>query len=296
MPPPTAKGKRLKTSANMDKPAKEKQYAKTSKAKGLTVLSEVALTKAEQMKLATKKSLTQTHISHASGSVVDEGTSIIPGVPDVPTYESDDEEISWKSSKDDDEEVNISEHDDDVDNQSDDDDQNDDDEQTNSDNDSDNFVHPKFSTYDEEDKDEERFDPIVQTPSQVKNTYDEDSYGMNVEGDEGENEDDDGNELYGDLNINLECRDIQMVDVQTTQVIEDTHVTLTPVNPEDVPVMTTAEPSLLSVTTFPSPSLLIISHVQQIPAPSPTNIPSSSLQEIPNFGSLFRFDHRLKAL
>nr|GEY19730.1 hypothetical protein [Tanacetum cinerariifolium] len=31
----------------------------------------------------------------------DEGTGIIPGVPDVPTYESD-EEISWKSSDEDD--------------------------------------------------------------------------------------------------------------------------------------------------------------------------------------------------
>nr|GEZ92638.1 hypothetical protein [Tanacetum cinerariifolium] len=61
MPPPTATGTRLSTSA------KGKQPAKSSKAK-------------------------------------DEGTGIIPGVPDVPTDESD-EEISWKSSdKDDDEE------------------------------------------------------------------------------------------------------------------------------------------------------------------------------------------------
>nr|GFD10095.1 hypothetical protein [Tanacetum cinerariifolium] len=51
MPPQTAKGKRLKTSAKVDKPAKEKQPAKTSKAKGLDVLSDVALTKAEHMKL-----------------------------------------------------------------------------------------------------------------------------------------------------------------------------------------------------------------------------------------------------
>nr|GFD21542.1 hypothetical protein [Tanacetum cinerariifolium] len=50
MPPPTAKGKRLKTSAKVDKPAKEKQPAKTSKTKGLTMLYEVALTEAEHMK------------------------------------------------------------------------------------------------------------------------------------------------------------------------------------------------------------------------------------------------------
>nr|GEW38362.1 hypothetical protein [Tanacetum cinerariifolium] len=125
MPPQTVKGKRLKTSAKVDKPTKEKQPAKTFKAKGLTVLSEVALTEAEQIKLATKRSLTQTHIYHASESGAYEGTSIILGVPDVPTYDSDDEEISWKSSEDDDDEVKTSEHDDDVDDQSDDDDQDD---------------------------------------------------------------------------------------------------------------------------------------------------------------------------
>nr|GEY26395.1 hypothetical protein [Tanacetum cinerariifolium] len=266
MPPPTATSKRLKTSAKVGKPAKEKQPAKSSKAKGLTVLSEVALTEAEQMKLATKRSLTQPHISHASGSSADEGTSIIPRVPDVPTYESNDEEISWKSSEDDEEK--ISKHDADVDDQSDDDDQDDDDdEQTDSDNDGDDFVHPKFSTHDEEDKDEGSFDPIVQTPSQVENTddedNDEDSHGMNVEGDEmddeGANEEDEANELYKDVNINLAGRDVQMSDVQTTKVFEDTHVTLTPINPE-------------------------------------ANVSSSSLQDLLNFGSLFGFDHRLKAL
>nr|GFD55470.1 hypothetical protein [Tanacetum cinerariifolium] len=94
--------------------------------------------------------------------------------------------------------------------------------------------HPKFSTYDEEDKDEESFDHIVQTPSQVENTddedNDEDSDGMNVEGDkmddEGANEEDDADELYKDVNINLEGQNIQMTNVQATQVIEDTHVTL----------------------------------------------------------------------
>nr|GEV31213.1 hypothetical protein [Tanacetum cinerariifolium] len=73
VPPPT-KGKRLKISTKVDKPAKEKQPAKSSTAKGLTVLSEVPLTESNQIKLATKRSLTQTHISHASGSGADEGT------------------------------------------------------------------------------------------------------------------------------------------------------------------------------------------------------------------------------
>nr|GFC37059.1 hypothetical protein [Tanacetum cinerariifolium] len=125
MPPLVAKGTRLQTSA------KGKQPAKSSTAK-------------------------------ASGSGTDEGTGLIPGVPDVPTYESD-EEISWKSSdKDDDYDVQQSKHDENIydqsddeshDDQEDDDDQdNEDDDQTDSDNDGDDFVHPKFSTHDEEAK------------------------------------------------------------------------------------------------------------------------------------------------
>ncbi|GKD68641.1 hypothetical protein Tco_1322731 [Tanacetum coccineum] len=90
----TTKGKRLKTSAKTAKPAKKKQPAKTSMDKGLIVLSEVALTKVEQLKMVIERSKTQTHSSHANGSGADEGTGSIPWVPDVPTYESDDEQIS----------------------------------------------------------------------------------------------------------------------------------------------------------------------------------------------------------
>ncbi|GKG16721.1 hypothetical protein Tco_0361678, partial [Tanacetum coccineum] len=129
------------------------------------------------------QSKTQTHISHASGSGADEGTGSLPGVPNVPTYDSDDEQISWKSSEEDnDDEVNVSDdddtdnddddndddvdkdiNDDDVDNQDKDDQDaenpDDDNEQTNSDNNGDDFVHPKFSTHDEEEREEESFDP-----------------------------------------------------------------------------------------------------------------------------------------
>nr|GEX03944.1 hypothetical protein [Tanacetum cinerariifolium] len=231
--PPTAKSKRLKTSAKVDKHAKEKQHAKSSKAKDVDDQSD-------------------------------------------DDYQDDQDEDDDQDDEDDD-----------------------DDDQTNSDNDGDDFVHPKFFTHNEEDKDKESFDPIVQTPSQVGNTddedNDEDSHGMNVEGDEGANEEDDGNELYEYININLEGRDIQMADVQTTQVIKDTHVTLTLVNPEgqqqsssvssrlvsnmlnpspdididfifestlrvDVLVTTSAEPPLLTATTLPPPLIPIILH------------------------------------
>ncbi|GJX77635.1 hypothetical protein Tco_0324446, partial [Tanacetum coccineum] len=128
-----SKGKRIKTIAKRDKHAKKRQSITNSK--GLTVLSEVALTKVEQIKLATKRSLIQTHSSHASGFGADEGTCSIPWVPDVPTYESDDEQISWKSSKeDDDDKVNVSEdNDDDADNDDDVDKDNEDDDADNQD-------------------------------------------------------------------------------------------------------------------------------------------------------------------
>ncbi|GKG57165.1 hypothetical protein Tco_0584591, partial [Tanacetum coccineum] len=73
---------------------------------GLETLSDIALTKAQQMKLTTKQSLIETHISHASGLGAHEGTGVIPGVPDAPTYQSDDEEISWKSSDEEDDDDN----------------------------------------------------------------------------------------------------------------------------------------------------------------------------------------------
>ncbi|GJV62018.1 hypothetical protein Tco_1468118 [Tanacetum coccineum] len=253
--PPAIKGKRLKTTAKVTKPSMKKQPTQ-----GLETLSKVALTEEEQMRIVTKRSLTEYHSSHTSGSGADEGIGVTPGVPDVPKYGSDDEQISWKSSSNEDDDAQ-SENDDDNDdadnqdddgqeyNEQDDEEQGDNDEQTDSDNDGDDFVHPKFSTHDEEDKEEDSFDPRVQTPSHVESTDDEDSdeeiQDANVEGDEQNeeetNEEDEANELYRDVNVNLVGRDTEMTDaprtiIQTTQVTEDTHVIITAsVNPEDQP-------------------------------------------------------------
>ncbi|GKC49678.1 hypothetical protein Tco_1072423 [Tanacetum coccineum] len=220
----------------------------------METLLEVALTEAEQMKLATKQSLVQTHSSHASGSGAHEGTSVIPGVPDVPTYRYDDEEIPWKSSdEEDDDDANIGKDEDDNDQDGDDNtDHDDDSERTDFDNDGDDFVLPKFSTHDDEARQEDEineedcFDPRVQTPSHVESTDNEDSDDVtqdeNVKGDmineEETHEEVEANVLYQDVNINIEGRDTVMTDaslpnVQATQEIEDTHVILTaPINPE----------------------------------------------------------------
>ncbi|GKE13828.1 hypothetical protein Tco_1421405, partial [Tanacetum coccineum] len=301
----------------------KKQFV--TKSKGLTVLSKVALTEAEQIKLATNRSLIQTHSSHASGSGADEGTGSIPGVPDVPTYESNDEQISWKSSEDDDDdEVNVSEdNDDDADNV---DDVDKNDEDDDADNQDDEIP----------DDDDKKDDEVNEEESDYESNEDSDKeiQGANLEeeemDEEATHEEDEANELYRDVNINLEGRDTMMTDaplpnVQVTQVTEDTHVIITaPINPEgqqqsssvlsgfvsnmlnpspdtgidiiftpnteatslvDVSVTTTAEPPLLSTTTLPSTPL--ITHLQQTPVPTPATVLSSSLQYLPNFGSLF---------
>nr|GEY23040.1 hypothetical protein [Tanacetum cinerariifolium] len=158
-----------------------------------------------KLKLATKISLQQTHISQASGSSADEGTGTIPGVPDVPTDESE-EEISWKSTNekgddnDDDDEGDDGEGDDNDDDDNDEkvnDDAQDDDDQEDEGNDGDDeeegsddeqesdeeeFIHPSLNTHaEEEPRDEESFDPISETP---KHTDDEgngeENLGINV--------------------------------------------------------------------------------------------------------------------
>ncbi|GKB43202.1 hypothetical protein Tco_0888144 [Tanacetum coccineum] len=146
-----SKGKRIKTSAKVSESAKKEKPVKKSKAKGLSVLFEVALTEVEQMKLATRRSLIETHSSHASGFGTDEGTGVKPGVFDVLKYDSEDDLISRKSSdegddddvmsddEDEDEDDDDREKDDEAeDDKSDDDDQdNDDDELSKLDNDDD---------------------------------------------------------------------------------------------------------------------------------------------------------------
>ncbi|GKB91165.1 hypothetical protein Tco_0963437 [Tanacetum coccineum] len=254
-PTQASKGKRIKTSAKGDKAAKIKQSA--TKSKGLTVLSEVALSEAGQIKLATKRSNKEFHSSHTSGSgdgvdiqskVLDEqqhtisgtneGASDKPEVPDVSEYRSESEEESWTFRQGEDEEEN-DEHDSENNNDDEDDVQENDSGETKSDDDGDNFVHPNLSTYKADDQEKEKeeeksnddnevsSDQMVSTPpdyeisDEEENQEDDD----NVMG--GEQEDEEDKELYGDLNLNLDRRDAKRTDAQTNQETEEVHVTLT---------------------------------------------------------------------
>ncbi|GJV76191.1 hypothetical protein Tco_1507775 [Tanacetum coccineum] len=187
-------------------------------------------------------------------------------------------------------------------------------------------THDDEIIHEEETDEDNTFDPIVHTPSRISSSDDEDSdnevKGMDVEGAKS-NEDatyveDQGNEAVEDTNANLEGRDDVMTDVILPQ---DTHVTLTPVNPDgqqqsssvssgfvsnmlnpnqdtgvdaifgqhaeatsliDTPVTAIAEPSFSALTNRPpTPNPLFI-QLQQPPILTPATTPSSSLQNLPN--------------
>nr|GEZ70153.1 hypothetical protein [Tanacetum cinerariifolium] len=63
--------------------------------------TDVQRTEAKQLKIVLKRSRQEMHISQQSGSGTDEGTGSKPGVPDVPSDDSE-EELSWNSSDDED--------------------------------------------------------------------------------------------------------------------------------------------------------------------------------------------------
>nr|GFD21300.1 hypothetical protein [Tanacetum cinerariifolium] len=78
--------------------AKGKQPARAT---ATTEPTDVERTEAGQLKIVLKKSRQETHISQQRGSGTDEGTGSRPGVPDVPSDDSE-KELSWNSSDDED--------------------------------------------------------------------------------------------------------------------------------------------------------------------------------------------------
>nr|GEY39547.1 hypothetical protein [Tanacetum cinerariifolium] len=239
----------------------------------------------------------------------------------------DDVDEKGDDHDDDDQDDDDQDEGDDDDNQ---DEGNDDDQDT--DDESDEFKHPKLTIHEEEvTKDEESFDPIVQTHENSNDEGNDDAnLGLNVGSEEGHDAKDDEDELYRDVNINLEGRDVQMTNVHTTQEFKDTHLTLTPVNLDgqqesslvssqfvtsmlnptpdagidslfettfqmDVLAPTKVAFVTLSAPNLTPPTIPTISTVPQAPTP-PTTAPSTLLQDLPNFGSLFGFNHRLKKL
>nr|GEZ29192.1 hypothetical protein [Tanacetum cinerariifolium] len=152
------------------------------------------------------------------------------------------------------------------------------------------FIHPNLSTHNEEEiRDEESFDPIPKTP---ENTDDEgngkDNFGTNDDREEGQDEEDEEDELYRDVNINL-GRGVQMADVHTTQEFEDSHVTLTLVNPDGQRHSSSVSSQFVTSMLNPTPDAGIesifettsqmdvqtLTSVAPLPVSAPTLIPST---------------------
>ncbi|GKA25342.1 retrovirus-related pol polyprotein from transposon TNT 1-94 [Tanacetum coccineum] len=153
-PVQATKGTRLKSKAKVAKPDKKKQPAKKIKAKALDVLSEVALTEAEQLKLATKRSKKDFHISHASSS--GDGVDTQSKVPD---------EQQQKTSGIDEGTDSEDEDDNDDDGESDDDNDESDDEMTESDRDE---IFDPNKTNEEHNKEEEEYDDELNIEEEEK--------------------------------------------------------------------------------------------------------------------------------
>ncbi|GJR02903.1 hypothetical protein Tco_0525887 [Tanacetum coccineum] len=248
-------------------------------------------------------------------------TRVFTRFPVALDYDSDDD-ISWKSSEDDQDEdtneddENAQDDNDDAKSRDDElksqDDQDDGDEaQTESEDRWDDFIHPKLTTHDDETTHEEEtneddtFDPIVHTLSHVSSSDDKDSdnkvEGVNVEGEKSDKDatyvEGQGNEADKDTNANLEGRDdvkadVVLPQVQVTQEIEDTHVTLTLVNPDgqqqttslvDILITAIAEPSFFAPTNRPLTLTPNFTQLQQPPILTPATTPSSTLLNLPNF-------------
>nr|GEZ67977.1 hypothetical protein [Tanacetum cinerariifolium] len=290
-----------------------------------------------------------THISQASGFGTDEETGSILGVLDVPSDESE-EELSWKSTdkqSDDDEGKDgdgdeEDEGDDGEEGDGDDDDKDDAGGEDDDDDDDDHEVERDVEKddeekggddeqeydeeeYDEETRDEESFDPISKTPENSNDEGNgEEDLGLNVGREEGHDEDEEEDKLYRDVNIS------QGRGIQATLEVEDSHVTLTPVNPDghqqsssvsslfvtsmlnltlnvgmesifettsqmDAQTPTLVAPFPMSAPTITPSTIATITTTSQAPLP-PTTAPSTLIQDLPNFGSLFGFDNILRTL
>ncbi|GJT74518.1 hypothetical protein Tco_1041243 [Tanacetum coccineum] len=255
-PAQASKGKRIKTPSKVAQSTKKKQPATKSKVKGLIVLSEVALTEAEQMKLATKRSLIQTHSSHASGSgdEVDTLSKVL------------DEKLQKKTGNDANEESDA--HDDSDENESDDEVYTPPDYQLTEESEE-QEGDDKVEEGEEEHEDEEMIYEDLnlnreRNNADISSVSDLVSKFINPSTDEG---------IDSALNQNI----------QSNALI-------------DIPVTATTETPLTMTTNFqlPFPNIHLLQQTPNLS--TSTTFPTTNSLEIPNFASLFGFEQRISSL
>ncbi|GKB52192.1 hypothetical protein Tco_0902945 [Tanacetum coccineum] len=230
--------KSKKGSAPKPKPTKKKAPIKAGRVKGLNVLSEVALSKAAQLKEVAKQSKKDFHISHASGSGdgtdfesgvpdeqhrktsgTDDGAGTKPRVLDVPKYDFESKKESWGDSRkeDDDDDENDSEDEsnngdnDDDGNDGNDGDGGDDDDANDDDNQEDDGTNDDDEETDNDRTESDRIKILVLNQSSTEYYEEEEEEKIDDEEKMDEEEDDEvTKELYNDVNVNLGNRDADM--------------------------------------------------------------------------------------
>nr|GEV97582.1 hypothetical protein [Tanacetum cinerariifolium] len=271
-PVQATKGTRIKTKAKVAKSDKKKQPAKKPKAKGLTVLPKVALTKAKQLRLATERRKQDFHISHASGS----------GVPDVPIYDSESDKVSWGDSNEEDDGENDFE--DDVNNDDDSSEDHDDesgDEMRESDRDE--ILDPNQTNIDQTEHEEEDVDE--------RELYDDVNVNL-------------GNDDTEIINVDQGALEQLNASHQSgfKQEEEDAHVTLTLVldtrntGAYDAITIPKITSSFTTPTPLPRPFVNPLSQ-QATPTLTPMALETTtSLPALPNFMHVFKFNERVTNL
>ncbi|GJX39782.1 hypothetical protein Tco_0253085 [Tanacetum coccineum] len=293
-PPIDPKDKRVKQTGKMTGSRKEKQPTI-----GLETLSDIALTKTEQLKIAIKRSRIQTYSSQASGSGINEGAGDKPEVPNVPEHQSNSEEESWTFSDDDDDE--------------------------------DDDANKDLDAHDDDDDEDEEdiYDQLVRTPADYQ-TSDESEKQKDDDRVKNGEEDKEGDVT----NVALEGGDVDTTKADTTEDTKDAHVTLTTATPVvqqqsssvsdpvskfisptmdegidsilnprtesttlvNVPISVATETPATTTTIHP-PLFLVTQSSQQTPVTTTIiTYPSTTQPLIPKFASLFSFNQRVTVL
>nr|GEY27640.1 hypothetical protein [Tanacetum cinerariifolium] len=284
----------------------KKKPVKTQKAKGLAVLSEVALTEVEQLKLATKRSKKDFHISHESGS--GDGVDTQSKVPD----EQQQKNFGIDEGTEDDDENDFE---DDADNNNDDSDDNDgsddhdddsDDEMTKSNRDE--IPYPNQSNKEHDEKEE--YDDEFNVKEKEKIDDEETMY---------DDEDDEvTKELYEDVNVNLGNKDADMTNVDQGGAVNkmllnsqdlskkrkmvSKFLKLDNPSPNDTMIAflmdTTVHHEITSATTVPPPPSFFNPLQQKAtPTPTPTTSEAATLFiSFLDFASIFKFNERVNNL
>nr|GFB22053.1 hypothetical protein [Tanacetum cinerariifolium] len=229
--------------------------------------TDVQRTEAEQIKIVLKKSRQETHISQQSCSGTHEGTGSKPGVPDVQSDDSE-EELSWKSS--DDEDVGSHEKGKESD-------ESDDDRDKGSDNDSEETLKSGDGKDDDDDDDEDDDD--------------------NDEEEELAKDDEEDKETDTHVTQTLVNPDGPQESSSMSSFVSSM---LNPINDVGVESIFTTTSSPIVSRETPTPimtpsTIATITTSGEAPIPPPT-IPSIILENLPTFNSAFCFEERLKLL